>query len=148
MRMCMWVLGVRQTYSFWFFLMLWYFVRSCPQSLYSGNWSLMAVVPVSFFCLFVCFLSLRSPQPGVTGAQKLLCLLCKTISKVGYLIIILWISLQYFDFFRSLGCLIYSIHHYQTSRSSLSFQFADLLYLFIFFVFNNFQLCFKTLNNS
>ena len=64
-----------------------------------------AVVSVSLFFLY--FLFLWSLQLGVTSAEKLLCLLCKTISKVSYLIIILWISSEkgeYFDFNRSLGC--------------------------------------------
>ena len=64
-----------------------------------------AVVSVSLFFLY--FLCLWSLQLGVTSAEKLLCLLCKTISKVSYLIIILWTSLEkgeYFDFNHSLGC--------------------------------------------
>ena len=51
---------------------------------------------------------------GVTGTWKLLFMLCKTISKVRYVIIILWISLERgdcFDLNRSFGCLPYSIHH-------------------------------------
>ena len=44
---------------------------------------------------------------GVTSGEILLCLLCKTILKVSYLIIILWIALEKgecFDFNHSLGC--------------------------------------------
>ena len=66
---------------------------------------MMAVVSVSLFFLY--FLCLWSLQLGVTSAEKLLCLLCKTILKVNYLIIILWIFLEKggcFDFNHSLGC--------------------------------------------
>ena len=41
------------------------------------------------------------------SAEKFLCLLCNTILKVSYLIIILWITLEKgecFDFNHSLGC--------------------------------------------
>ena len=54
---------------------------------------------------------------------------------VSDLIIILWFSLEKgecFDFSHSLGCQPYSIGHY-TSKSSLSFQLADLLSLLIMF---------------
>ena len=63
-----------------------------------------------------------------------MCLLCKTILKVRYLINILWISLEKgecFDFNHPLGFLLYSIHHHDTYRLSLSFQLADLLSLFV-----------------
>ena len=66
---------------------------------------MMAVVSVSLFFLY--FLCLWSLQLGVASAEKLLCLLYKTILKVSYLIIILWISLEKgecFDFNHSLGC--------------------------------------------
>ena len=52
-----------------------------------------------FFCFFFIFF--------VSGPFKLLCLLYKTILKVSYPIIILWISLEKgecFDFNHSLGC--------------------------------------------
>ena len=51
-----------------------------------------AFVSVSLF--FLNFLCPWSLYLGVASAEKLLCLLCKTISKVNYLIIILWISLE------------------------------------------------------
>ena len=65
----------------------------------------MAVMSISLFFLY--FLCLWSLLLGVTIAEKLLCLLCKTILKVSYLIIILWITLEKgecFDFNHSLGC--------------------------------------------
>ena len=65
---------------------------------------MMAVVSVSLFFLY--FLCLWSLQLGVTSAEKL-SLLCKTILKVSYLIIILWIFLEKggcIDFNHSLGC--------------------------------------------
>ena len=65
----------------------------------------MAVMSISLFFLY--FLCLWSLLLGVTIAEKLLCLLCKTILKVSYLIIILWISFKMgdcFDFNHSLGC--------------------------------------------
>ena len=50
-----------------------------------------------------------------TSAEKLLCLLCKIILKISYLMIILWISLkkgERFDLNHSLGSVYpYSIHH-------------------------------------
>ena len=66
---------------------------------------MMAVVSVSLFFLY--FLCLWSLELGVTSAEKLLYLLCKTKLKVSYLIIILWIALEKaecFDFNHSLGC--------------------------------------------
>ena len=73
---------------------------------------MMAVVFVSlFFPYFYCLWSLKL---GVTSAEKLL---CKTILKVSYLLIILWISLEKgecFDFNHSLECvyrLPYFTHH-------------------------------------
>ena len=66
---------------------------------------MMAVVSVSLFFLY--FLYLLSLYLGVTSAKKLSCLLCKTILKVSYLIIILWITLEKeesVDFNYSLGC--------------------------------------------
>ena len=62
---------------------------------------------VCFFVLLLYFVCLQFLQVGVTSAEKLLCLLCKVISKVSYLIIILWISLkkgECFDFNHSLVC--------------------------------------------
>ena len=59
------------------------------------------------FFRFPFFLCLCSLLPGVTSTEKLLCLSCKSILKVSYLIIILWISLEKgecFDFNHSLGC--------------------------------------------
>ena len=53
---------------------------------------MMVAVSVSLF-LSLFSLSLV-PLTRVTSAEKLLCLLCETISKVSYLIIILWISLE------------------------------------------------------
>ena len=51
---------------------------------------MMAVVSVSLFFIYTfCFWSLYQ---GVTRAQKLLCLLCKTILINRYLNIISWIS--------------------------------------------------------
>ena len=88
----------------YFFLVRLYFVTSCSQSLYLGGWKMVAVVSVSLFFLY--FLYLWSRQLGVTSADKLLCLLCKTVLKVSYLIIILWITLEKgecFDFNHSLG---------------------------------------------
>ena len=61
---------------------------------------------VCFFVFSLFSLSLV-PLVGVTSAEKLLCLLYKTILKVNYPIIILWISLEKgecFDFNHSLGC--------------------------------------------
>ena len=54
------------------------------------------------FSLFSLFLV---PLTRVTSAEKLLCLLCKTILKVSYLIIFLWITLEKgecFDFSHTL----------------------------------------------
>ena len=62
----------------------------------------MVVVSVSLFFLY--FLRLSSLYVRGTSAEKLL---CKTISKVSHLIIVLWISLgkgECFDFNHSLGC--------------------------------------------
>ena len=62
------------------------------------------MIAVSLFFLY--FLSLVS-LIGVTSADKFLCLLCRTILKVSYLIIILWNTLEKrecFDFNDSLGC--------------------------------------------
>ena len=86
-------------YSFCFCLVLLYFVVWRSQSLYDG-------FSVCFF-RFPFFLCLCSLLPGVTSTEKLLCLSCKSILKVSYLIIILWISLEKgecFDFNHSLGC--------------------------------------------
>ena len=72
---------------------------------------MMAVVSVSLFLLG--FLCLWSLYVGTTSAEKLLCLLCKTISKVSYLIIILWISLgkgECFDFNHFLRCVYPTIY--------------------------------------
>ena len=58
-------------------------------------------------CFFVFSLFSLSVFPliGDTSAEKLWCLLSKTILKVSYLIIILWISLKKNVFFNhSLGC--------------------------------------------
>ena len=52
---------------------------------------MMAVMSVSLCFLY--FLGLWSLSLGVTSAEKL-CLLRKTILKVSYLIIVLWISLE------------------------------------------------------
>ena len=63
-----------------------------------------------------------------------MCLLFKTILKVTYLIIILWISLEKgecFDFNHSLGCVYPTLYIIRLLRLSLSFQLADLLSLFI-----------------
>ena len=56
--------------------------------------------------------------------QRNLCLMFKIIFKFSYLIIVLWILIALE------GVLPYSAHHW-TSRSSLSFQIADLSSLFI-----------------
>ena len=62
---------------------------------------MMAVVSVSLFFLY--FLYLWSLWLRVTSAVKLLCLLCKFSLKVRYLIIILWITLENWEFwFQSL----------------------------------------------
>ena len=64
-----------------------------------------AVVSISQFFLY--FLCLWSFELGVTSAEKLLCLLCKTILKASYQIIILWLSLEKgecFNFNYSFGC--------------------------------------------
>ena len=92
-----------------------------------------AFVSVSLF--FLNFLCPWSLYLGVASAEKLLCLLCKTISKVNYLIIILSISLEKGECFQRKRegwfqspfrvCLPYSTHHH-TSRSSLSFELAYL----------------------
>ena len=87
-------------------------------------------------CLFLWFLFSSSLAPLIKSywCIKMLCLLCKTILKVRYLINILWISLEKgecFDFNHPLGFLLYSIHHHYTYRLSLSFQLADLLSLFV-----------------
>ena len=57
-------------------------------------------------CLFLFFFLSQVPLTS-TSAWKLLCLLCKTILKVRYLIVSLWISMETgdcFDFKHSLGC--------------------------------------------
>ena len=67
---------------------------------------MIAVVSVSW--VFLYFLCLWAFKVGVTSAEKLLCIFSKTILKVSYLIIILWISLETrdgFHFNHSLGCL-------------------------------------------
>ena len=77
-------------------------------------------------CVSLFFLHYSLCVLGVTSAENLLCLLCKTILKVSYLIIILWISLEKaecFDFIHSLGCVYPTL--YISSRSSLSFELAD-----------------------
>ena len=76
-----------------------------------------------------------SNEFDITSVLKLLCLYCKTISKVVFLITTLWISLkkgECYDFSHLFGSLTYFIHRYQTSRSSLSFQLVELLSLFIY----------------
>ena len=68
---------------------------------------MMAVVSLSlFFFYFLCFWSLYLV---LTSAEKLLCLLCKTISKVSYL----WITLEKtecFDFSHYLGCVYATLY--------------------------------------
>ena len=69
----------------------------------------------------------------VTGAETLLCLSCKTISKVSIWSLFCgfpWKS-ECFNLNYSLGCPPSSLHHHCTSRLSLSFQLAELLSLFI-----------------
>ena len=88
------------SYSFYFFLVLLQFVLSHSQV------PLFRWLNHDGCCVFLCFLCLCSTYLGVTSAQKLLCLLCKTILEVRYLIIILWIFLEKgecFDFNHSLG---------------------------------------------
>ena len=88
-----------------FFVIL-YIVLSCSQSLYLVDKNMMAVASVSLFCFY--FLCLWSLSLRVTSTQKFLCLLCKTILKVRYLIIILWVSMEKgecFDFIHSLKCI-------------------------------------------
>ena len=64
----------------------------------------------------LCFLScicLWSLYVGVTSAEILLFLLCRTLLKVSYLIIIMWISLEkggYFDLNQSLQCVYPTLH--------------------------------------
>ena len=74
------------------FFVLLYIVLSCSQSLYLVDKNMMAVASVSLFCFY--FLCLWSLSLRVTSTQKFLCLLCKTILKVRYLIIILWVSME------------------------------------------------------
>ena len=94
---------------------------------------MMAVVSVSlFFLYFVCFWSL---QLGVTIAEKLLCLLCKTILKVSYLIIILWITLgkgEWFDFNHCLGCVYLTLY---------IFQLLDQVYHFSLLICYHYSFC-------
>ena len=59
----------------------------CSQSLYLGGKGMMAVASVSLIFLYL--LCLWSHSLVVTGAYKMLYLLCKTILKVRYLTIIL-----------------------------------------------------------
>ena len=110
------------SYSFGgFFLVLLYFLFSEHDGCY-----------VCFFDFL--FSSSLAPLIKSYWCIKMLCLLCKTILKVRYLINILWISLEKgecFDFNHPLGFLLYSIHHHYTYRLSLSFQLADLLSLFV-----------------
>ena len=118
--------------QFFFFFMHLFFILSHPQCLFLSEQTMMATVFVSLF--FLRFLCLSSFFLGVTCAQKLLCLMCKAISKVSYRTIVLWIALEKgerFYFNHTLRCLHYSIRHKQTPRSTLSFQLADLLFLFI-----------------
>ena len=85
---------------------------------------MMAVVSVSLFFLY--FLCLWSLSLGVTRAEKLLCLLYKTILKVSYLIIILWISLEKgecFDFSHSLGCVYPTLYIIRLLRRVYYFSF-------------------------
>ena len=116
------------SYSFCFLLVLLYFVVSRSPSqvfIQVARTSWLLCVSLFFLHYSLCVL-------GVTSAEKLLCLLCKTISKVSYLTIILWISLEKaecFDFIHSLGCVHPTLNI--SSRSSLSFELADLLSLFI-----------------
>ena len=63
-------------------------------------------------------------------------MLCKTITKVSYLTNILWIALEKgkcFDFNHSLGCVHTTLYILRLLGidSSLSFQLADLLSMFI-----------------
>ena len=81
---------------------------------------MVAVSASLFFSLFS-----LSPVPltRVTSAEKLLCLLCETISKVSCLIIILRIFLQKgecFDWNNSLGC-VYPSLVYTLIYTSLDF---------------------------
>ena len=75
---------------FVFFLVLLYFVLSLSQSLYSTHQSqsMVTLVFVSLSSLF-----LVPSTRDYYYIQKLFCLLCKTILKGRYLIIVLWISL-------------------------------------------------------
>ena len=66
------------------------------------GWNLMSV-----FLLLLYFICLWSLYLEVTSAEKFLCLSCKTILKVSYLIIILWISPrkgECVELNHSLGC--------------------------------------------
>ena len=91
-------------------------------------------------CAFFVFSLFPFSLVPLTSAEKLLCLLCKTISKVSYQIIILWISLkkgEYFDFSHSLGCvyptlyisrLLQQVYHFSLVISfPCSFYFHALM---------------------
>ena len=105
---------------FLFFLFL-LFVLSHFQSFYLGGWNMMAVcLFLRFFFIFCLWFSV-----GVNSVEKL-CLLCKTISKVSYLIIIPWISLEKGVFwFQSLFSVYYS---YISRLLGRVYHFSLLIY--------------------
>ena len=67
-----------------------------------------------FFFVFPFFFSLSLvPLTRSYQCREILCLLCKTILKVSYLINVLWISLEKgesFDFNHSLGCVYLTLY--------------------------------------
>ena len=104
----------------------WFYIGGRGYHIFSVRKSFSMITLLLHNLFFAFFVSL---QLGVNCPQKLLRLSCKTISKVRFLVTTLRISLKKEkSLFRGLT---YFILHKQTSRSSLSYQFADFLTLFI-----------------
>ena len=86
----MWEQGLVSSYSFFVFSYVFVFF-SLTFSVPLFRWLENDGCCVCFF-VFLYFLSLVPLCRAIV--EKLLCLLCKAISKVSYLIVILWISLE------------------------------------------------------
>ena len=98
--------GWVSSYIFYFCLVLFYFLVWHSQSLYLGGQNMMAVISVSLIFLFFF-------NQELLVQRNCWCLLCKTILKVSYLIVILWIFLENrecFDFNHSLGCVYTTLY--------------------------------------